>query len=84
MRAQITQDNSGNLKLEIEITQGTHLISSISVPEATRLLNEIKSVLRNKGERFITMSGINSKEDLELNFPNEYQKIETLFSSKEE
>ena len=66
------------LYIEIQQTENTSITSSMPLAEGMSLLNKLKSLLMQNNEKFISFSGINTKEELKSCFPDDYERIEKL------
>jgi len=67
------------LYIEIQQTESTSITTSMPLAEGLTLLNKLKSVLMKSNEKFISFSGIKTKEELKSCFPDDYENIEKLF-----
>jgi len=77
-KAVYTKDNK--LYIDMTLSESTTITTSIPQANGITLLNELKRVLMNSGERFISFSGIETKEDLQACFPEDYEKLEKIFN----
>lgn len=75
------QDNQ--LKIEIQQTETTSVVSYLPIADGTKLLNKLKSLLLQNNERFISLNGLKTKEEIKSCFPEDYDRLVEIFETKD-
>lgn len=75
------QDNQ--LKIEIQQTESTSVVSYLPIADGVKLLNKLKSLLLKNDEKLISFTGLNTKEEIKSCFPKDYDKLVKIFETKE-